>query len=337
MTSETVRAAAAQPDLNHRDPRFAELLESIRAGLLGVYPAAEFDVFILGGSGTAGMEAMLTSIVGSGRALVLANGYYSERTVDILAAHGMPFDVVRFDWMKPIDLDRVEDALRHGSYEAVTMAHHETTTGRLNPVEALGSLARQYGAKLLVDAVSSFGADDLDLANVDALCATANKCLHGIPGVSFVMVRRGSLDLDAKPRSYYLHLPRYGGSRPPLTPPVPAMLALQQALVEFNEAGGQAARRSRYLALRDTMRQELERVGLSLAVDSAVCSCSLTTATIPPGRTYDQWFDENYREGFEIYGCKGDLAPTHFQASVMGELTDEHVSQWLNWVRSAIS
>src|SRR5262249_20220730 len=115
----------------------------------------------------------------------------------ILRAGGKDHDTVRSDWTAPLDLAAVERKLESDSRLTHVLAvHHETTTGRLNDVAALGALCRQRGVALLLDAVSSFGGEPIDFRewNLEACASTANKCLHGVPGICFVLVRRGALE-----------------------------------------------------------------------------------------------------------------------------------------------
>lgn len=334
MTSESVRLASAAPDLNHRDPDYASLIREVRARLLAVYPATKegWRPYLLGGSGTAAVEALITSCVKSGPVLVLDNGYYSGRIVDILAAHSLPHTTLKFDWETEIDLARVEEALRSQPYEAVLLTHHETTLGRLNPVAEIARVAHQNGARCLVDAMSSFGADDLDLTHVDAVVASANKCLHGLPGVSFVLVREDlAVEMaEWERRSYYLHLPMYEGENPPVTPPIPTLQALRQALRENPE--GQSSRKKEYRNKIAHLRAGLARRGFHFAVPMDEGSITLVSANFPEGWSFDAWFKANYERGFVLYGTKAHLRERYFQVSVMGEVTVDHLDRWLETV-----
>lgn len=335
MTSEEVRQAAAQPDMNHRDPAYIQLVQDVKQRLRSVYPqTGPFVPYLLGGGGTVAMEAMLTSCVERGPVLVIANGYYSERLDAILHVYGVPCETLHFPWLDPWDLDVVREQLESQAYEAVVCVHHETTTGRLNPVEEVAVLAKERGCRVLVDAVSSFGADPLDVENVDAICSTANKCLQGLPGISFVLVRPSLADemTGFRRRNYAMSLPMYAGDSPPITPPVPLLAALREALAEFEREGGIVARRARYQANSDRIRRGLKDLGLSFAIPERAMSCSLTTATVPRGMTYREWFDRNYQAGFMIYGCKGEMAEEFFQVSTMGLVTEEMVEAWLETI-----
>jgi 2-aminoethylphosphonate-pyruvate transaminase len=222
-------------------------------------------------------------------------------------------------------------AKRLGSrFEAVVTTHHETSTGRLHDIGHIGGLCREAGAKLLVDGMSSFGADPIDFEHIDAIATSANKCLHGLPGLSAVLVRRPLADQikGYRPRSVYLSLPFYDGDSPPLTPPVPILNALRQALVEMG-SGGAAARREVYRRRATTLREGLKQRGFRFAIPEAEMSCTLTTASIPEGWTADTWFQTNLDNGFMIYGTKGAMREHWFQVANMGEITDLQLELWL--------
>lgn len=332
MTSETVRLAAASPDLNHREPEYLDLVRETKARLLTVYPELShgWTPYLLGGSGTAAVEAMVTSLIERGPVLVLENGYYSARIVDILEVHGIPYEVLSCPWDRTEPFHDLSDlALESGHFEAVLMTHHETTLGRLNPVAKVSEVCRAAGMKLLVDAMSSFGADPVPLDGVTAIASSANKCLHGLPGVSFVLVN-GELP-TVGPRSYYLHLARYAGDAPPLTPPVPTLQAFRQTLREMPE-GGALERGSQYRALRDWLEAELVSRGFSFAVPGSESSCSLLCPSLPGGWTFEKWYAANHEAGFALYGCKGAFRERFFQVSVMGEVRREHLDAWLGVV-----
>jgi 2-aminoethylphosphonate-pyruvate transaminase len=288
----------------------------------------EFEPFLLGGSGTAAVESMLTSLVpDGGRVLLAANGYYSERIADILEVHRIPYTVARSPWLSPIDLDQVGAQLRAQSYTTVVAVHHETTTGRLNDVAALGEIAHAHGARLLVDAMSSFGADPVPMSSLDAVCASANKNLEGLPGVGFVLVRRDLVEAARSypRRTYYLHLPMYLGESPPLTPPVPMLQAMRQALRETlaeTRAGRQARYQAKAALVRETLRAEFP-------IPAQEGSCTLVMASLPPGWTWDEWFQANLERGFVLYGCKGELRERFFQVSTMGQTTLADIAAWL--------
>jgi 2-aminoethylphosphonate-pyruvate transaminase len=331
MTSEAVRQAGAQPDINHRDPEFIELMASVKLRLQTLYPS-DHHAYLIGGSGTAAAEAMLTSCIEKGPVLVLENGYYSARTHVKLEIHGIPHKVLRYGWLEPWNLDQIQEELRTDNYEAVMGLHHETTTGRLNPVGEVARLCERYGANLMIDAMSSFGADPLDLSGVSAVASSANKCLHGLPGVSLVLVRNDlAAKIDKFPRrTFYLSLPMYAGLTPPLTPPVPALSSFSQAL---NELESVEMRQAEYRQRAGTIRSAIGELGLAMPIPETEMSCTLTMCSLPAGWTSDRWLEANREAGFMLYGCKGDLREKYFQVANMGEIPDGAIEEWLREAR----
>ena len=249
--TERVRAALGRGDWCHREVEFADLTKGILASLEKVYAAGtRMQAVLLTGSGTAAVEAMLATLTPPDtKTLVVANGVYGERMAAMLEARGHAVTCVSSPWEQGIDLDAIERSLvRDAGIRTVVAVHHETTTGRLNDVHGLAEVCRDHGCRLLLDAVSSFGAEEMDFESwpVAAVAATANKCLHGAPGLSFVLVREGVLDgIDWNVGSVYLDLRRYAEAQraegfSPFTQAVHVAFALREALNELDDEGGAA-------------------------------------------------------------------------------------------------
>jgi 2-aminoethylphosphonate-pyruvate transaminase len=219
----------------------------------------------------------------------------------------------------------------------VAAVHHETTTGRLNDVGALAEVCRRHGRPLLLDAVSSFAGEALDFAQwpLAAVAGTANKCLHGVPGVCFVLVDERLL---AAPRreapSVYLDLFRYVEPQrdgfSPFTQAVHACFALQEALRELADAGGQEARHARYRALTARIRSALVELGVEPLLAAVESSALLTAYRLPPGHTYAALHDALKAAGFVIYAGQGNLGDAIFRIAVMGDLRDADVDRLLD-------
>jgi 2-aminoethylphosphonate-pyruvate transaminase len=327
--TDRVRAALGRPDLCHREPEFASLALGVMARLGEVYApgAAAYRAVLLTGSGTAAVEAMVGSLVPrGGRALVAANGVYGERIADMLRAHGKAFDVAAAEWTAPIDLEEVETRLATGTYTHVIAVHHETTTGRLNDIDALGARCRQHGVPLLLDAVSSFGGEEIrfDEWNLEACAATANKCLHGVPGASFVLARKDAFERPSGAPSVYLDLHRYLRAQEsgysPFTQSPHVLYALDEALAELFEEGGWRARRSHYRTLTDRVRRGLSAIGVEPLLSRDESSAMLTAYHLPLGVTYDELHDRLKDDGYVIYAGQGFLDGRIFRIAVMGDL-----------------
>jgi len=347
--SERVRAALAGPDLCHRESEFYDLQDEVRARLLGVYglDPGSWAAVLLGGSGTAAMEAMITSLVPrSGRLLVLENGVYGERMTAIAAGHGIRCTPLGFDWGQEIDLGRVRETLvstPETTHAAVV--HHETTTGRLNALGPLATLCREHDVDLLIDGVSSFGAEAIafDHERVAACAGTANKCLHGLPGVSFVVARRRALAAGCDPpRGAYLDLVRYAREQDrrgtPFTPPIPALHALREALAEHAEAGGWTVRHERYARLAESVRSGLAEMGIGEHLPAEASSVVLRGYRVPTDRvSYDALHDALKERGFVIYAGQQRLSGEVFRISTMGEIGPPDVERLLSAIGAILS
>jgi 2-aminoethylphosphonate-pyruvate transaminase len=196
--SERVRRSMLQPDICHRESEFFDLQDDARRRLLATYSLdpAQWAAVLMTASGTAAVESMVAALVPqSGRLLIVENGVYGERIALICAQYGIAHERIVGDWMQAPDCAAIAAQLASrptgSGFTHVAIVHHETTTGRLNDLRSLAALCREQGAVLLVDAVSSFGAEAIDFTDpaLSAVAATANKCLHAVPGVAFVIAR----------------------------------------------------------------------------------------------------------------------------------------------------
>ncbi|MDN7862176.1 2-aminoethylphosphonate aminotransferase [Burkholderia multivorans] len=336
--TERVRRSLLQPDLCHRESEFFDLQDEARARLVAAYELdpAEWTAVLMTGSGTAAVESMIAALVPKdGKLLVIENGVYGERITQIATQYGIAHDVLKHEWMQAPDLAQIAARLDAGGYSHVAVIHHETTTGRLNDLGAIAEVCRARGVKLLVDGVSSFGAEAIDFAggDIDAVAATANKCLHGVPGAAFVIVRRSAL-ANAASRTYYLDLGRLAKLQDqrntPFTPSVHAYYALVEALREFDEAGGWRARHARYKALANQAQAGLAARGMPLVLPEGASSVVLRAYRLPQGVTYEALHDGLKARGFVIYAGQGGLSKELFRISTMGAIEAADVERLLD-------
>ncbi|KVP64693.1 2-aminoethylphosphonate aminotransferase [Burkholderia ubonensis] len=336
--TERVRRSLLQPDLCHRESEFFDLQDEARARLVAAYglDPAEWAAVLMTGSGTAAVEGMIAALVPQrGKLLVIENGVYGERIAQIATQYAIAHEVLKHEWMQAPDLAQIAARLDAGGFSHVAVIHHETTTGRLNDLGAIADVCRARGVKLLVDGVSSFGAEAIDFAggDIDAVAATANKCLHGVPGAAFVIVRRSAL-AQAASRTYYLDLGRLAKLQDqrntPFTPSVHAYYALVEALREFDEAGGWRARHARYKALADQAQAGLAARGMPLVLPEGASSVVLRAYRLPQGVTYEQLHDGLKARGFVIYAGQGGLSKELFRISTMGAIEAADVERLLD-------
>ena len=339
--SPRVRRSLQQPDLCHRESEFYDLQDEARRRLLAVYALdpAVWSAVLLTGSGTAAVESMIASLLpAQGRLLVVENGVYGERIAAMARAYRIPCEVAHHDWMAAPDRDAIAARLdaagdTDARFTHVAAVHHETTTGRLNDLAAIAAVCRSHHVRLLVDGVSSFGAEAIDFDGLDAVAATANKCLHGVPGVSFLVVRRDALARGAS-RAYYLDLGRLATLQDqrgtPFTPAVHACYALVEALREFDDEGGRAARHARYAALAAQVRAGLAALGIEALLPVAESSVVLRAYRLPNGSTYESLHDALKARGFVIYAGQGGLARSLFRISTMGDVHADDMARLLS-------
>lgn len=329
--SDRVRQALLHADVCHRELEFAALTREILDRLGAVYPVAadDYTAVLLTGSGTCAVEAMLATLVPrDGKALVLTNGVYGERMAEMVRLQGKPIAVVTAPWQAPLDLAAAATHL--AADPAIThmvAVHHETTTGRLNDLAALGTLCKAHDVALLVDAVSSFGAEQLMFAewNVAAVAATANKCLHSAPGISFVLARTELLfERPSAANSVYLDLQRYARAQrdgfSPFTQAVHVAYALREAAAEFADAGGVAARHALYRARSNRIRTMLQALDVELLLRDDEYGSALTAFRLPPGYSYAAIHHALKDAGFVIYAGQGAWSDTIFRIANMGAI-----------------
>jgi 2-aminoethylphosphonate-pyruvate transaminase len=345
-TTPTVRQALLTPDLCHREPEFLSVMRRVReeiADLAG--GGGEWSTVIFSGSGTAAVESAVSSVVPPDRKLlVIDNGVYGDRIRQMAAAHGIPHQVLKYEWTEPpraADVDTAFAADPLLSHLAVV--HHETTTGLLNPVADLAEVCRKHGRSLILDAMSSFAGEPLDVRaqGIDYLISSSNKCLQGMPGLSFVVARRAALESIAAipPRSVYLNLHAQWeaeeADNTPFTPAIQIFFALQQA-IEETRAEGLENRCRRYRAAAAALREGMAALGLEPIVPPEWSSNTLTTFPLPRGIAYDALHDAMKRRGYIIYAGQGDLKRWAFRIANLGTLTADDMRGVVAAVRDSI-
>jgi len=349
VLSERVRNAMLRPDLCHREAEFAELQNTIRHDLLNVYPLSQdkWSAILMTGSGTAAMEAMMTSLVPDhGKVLIIENGVYGERLARIAEIHQINHITLHHEWGDVIDLNLLEDELRyHEELSHVAVVHHETTTGRLNDLPGIAEICLRYNVPILIDGISSFGAEDIAFEdwNIIACAATANKCLHAVPGTSFVICNRNALDeMQATPqRTLYLDLASYlknqDANGTPFTQSVQTFYALSEALKELQDQGGQQKRKQCYLDRMNIVKEGLDKLGINTLMPAEDCSCVLNAFHLPTGIDYETLHDKLRENRFVIYAGQGDLSQSVFRISCMGEIREQELLRFVSVMEDIVS
>lgn len=343
---EKVRNALLAPDMCHREPEFGRLMTGcaeklLRAfGIAGTHRAVFFT-----GSGTAALEAAVVSSVPRGKKILVANnGVYGERIAEIARRHGIGLVNLKSDIAKTPDADAVEGRIRKDrDIAVVAMVHHETSTGVLNPVYAIGKLCKKYRRLYLLDSISALGGEDLDFkkANVDLCVGTANKCIESVPGVSFVLVSKKALPAlnKVRPRSLYFdissNLEGQKTGEPLFTPAVQIFYSLDCALDELIREGVRR-RIKRYKDLAVLLRKGFEGAGLGYLIEPRYHSNTITALRLPEGVTYGRLHDDLKAKGFVIYAGQSKLKKMIFRIANMGQITSGDARRFLAALRSAL-
>ncbi|MGD8500168.1 MAG: 2-aminoethylphosphonate--pyruvate transaminase [Phycisphaerales bacterium] len=316
-TSQTVKQAMLR-DLGSRGVEFIGLVEDIRHRLveLGQANPDDYTAVLMQGSGTFGLEAVISSTVPpGGRLLVIINGAYGRRLAKIASV--LEIDTVTLEYAENTtpDLQEIEDAIKaNREITNVAVVHCETTTGIINPIMEIGELVAKSGAKYFVDAMSSFGAVPVNLAeyNIDYLVSSANKCIEGVPGFSFVLCKLSSLrETGGYARSLSLDLldqyhgfERNGQFR--FTPPTHALAAFRQALDELEAEGGVPGRAERYRKNYETLVAGMRQMGFREYLRPEDQGYIITSFLYPddPNFSFEKFYESLNQKDFVIYPGK---------------------------------
>lgn len=341
-TTNTVKYAQIVPDICPREKEFGELMKYISEELTKLAgDLSEYVTVLFGGSGTAAVEAMLTSVVGEGCLLIVNNGAYGKRMSEISKIHKLNYVEFKSSPYKAVDISELEKAIKASACKIthLSVIHSETTSGLLNDIEAIGSLCRSYNIDLLVDAMSSFAAVPINMKkmNISFLASSSNKNLQGMPGVSFVVCNVEKLEniKNQEPKSLYLNLyAQYKYFKENLqmrfTPPVQTLYALRQAIEELKSEGVEN-RYNRYCSSWRRLADGIEKLGLSYLVDEANHSKIVTTIMEPQCDSYsfDELHDYLYSHGITIYPGKVTDLKT-FRVANIGSISEKDIELFLS-------
>lgn len=305
-------------------------------GLVGGQGA--YTAIPLQGSATYANEAVIAALVSpGGKLLIHANGVYGDRLIEICAHTGKAHAVLRTPPFAPATAAQFEAAIRaDAALTHVMVVHCETSTGVLNPLEALADICRRHSKGLLIDAVASFGAIDIDAKRLgfQALTVSSNKCMQGAPGICWSLVQKTALE-NAKGNCPSLaldlwdqnqHMERTGAFR--YTPPTQVLAAFAQACREHQAAGGAPARLARYRRNWRRLVDGMRQMGFKTVVPDEFASPIVATFHNPahPAFSFQKLFEGMQRRGFIIFPGRLALADT-FRIGCMGEVTEEDIAE----------
>jgi 2-aminoethylphosphonate-pyruvate transaminase len=347
-TTKTVRATMLR-DWCTWDQDYHGIVQEVRAALVRLAtPSPGYTAVLMQGSGTFSAEATIGSAVPEdGTLLVLANGAYGSRMAEIARRLRISVRVHASSELTPPDLQRLEQALATDpSLTHVAVVHCETTTGILNPVEAIGPMVKAAGKTLILDAMSSFGGIPLDAAAIgaDFLVSSANKCIQGVPGFGFVIARREAL-AGCAGRARSLSLDLYDqwrvmeeqGGKWRYTSPTHVVRAFAQALRELESEGGVPARHVRYHANQTTLVAGMQELGFECLLPARFRSPIITTFRSPRHPAYDfaRFYAALKARGFVIYPGKVTAADT-FRIGTIGNVVPDDMRGLLGAVAESM-
>lgn len=301
-----------------------------------------YSTVLFQGSGTYAVESMLNCLSGeSEKLLLLVNGEYGRRLAQIARLSHKNFDCMEMDMCLPFSRELLEKRLQSDdSIETVVVVHCETTTGIINPIGELTEVSKKYGKKVFVDAMSSFGAYEIDMSSmgIDALAASANKCLEGCPGLSFVIAGKELL-AGSQGRSRSLALDIFdqftsfeqGHGKFRFTSPTHILLALRQAIDEYRKEGGLQARSARYRQNHEILVSGMKALGILPVLPEEFQSYIITTFWLGE-IDFHEFYGMLKRSGFVIYPGKLTDMPT-FRIGNIGNIFASDMYKFVDLVR----
>ncbi len=348
LTTSLTTKEAMLHDWGSRDADFIRINRRVRDRLVELAGGAGTHVCVpLQGSGTFIVEAMIGTLVPpAGKLLALVNGAYGKRMVRMCEYYRRACAVIEAPEDQAVDPAALDAALAGDpTITHVVVVHCETTSGVLNPVEAIAAVTARHGRRLLVDAMSAFGAIPLDAAQTpfDAAAASANKCLEGVPGIGFAIVRRAALEaakgnapsLSLDLHDQWVNMEKTGQWR--FTPPTHVMAALDQALSEHAAEGGVAGRGARYAANCRILRHGLRAMGFETLLPEALQAPIIVTVRMPadPRFDFETFYERLSQRGFVIYPGKLTVADS-FRIGCIGRLGEAEMRGVLDAIRDIV-
>lgn len=345
LTTSLATKQAMMHDFGSRDHDFIEINRHMRERLVDIIGGGdEFACVPMQGSGTFAVEAMLgTMIPADGKVLVLINGAYGERIARICDHHGRAVEKLTWAENVPVNVDELNHTLANDAdITHVVVVHCETTTGILNPVKKVADAVKSHGRRLLIDSMSAFGALELNASDVqfDAVAASSNKCLEGVPGMGICLARKDVLEKCAG-NSPSVSLDLYDqwvamekNAQWRFTPPVQVIAAFNQALNEYDEEGGVAGRHARYANNCKILVDGMRELGFVPLLPDELQAPIIVTFLMPddPNFKFQEFYDALRDLGYVIYPGKLTVADT-FRIGCIGKMGAEQMNGALEAIK----
>jgi aspartate aminotransferase-like enzyme len=346
--AEAVLAATGQQMIDHRGPRFKELLESLSSRLKPVFGTAAGDVLILGGSGTGGLEAAVGNMFGPGDTLLACPvGVFGQRLIAIARAFGCTVEVLETPWGSGVDPQALRERLAADTEKRITgilLTHNETSTGVQNVMGPLAEITREHGAYVVVDTVSGLAASEftMDAWGFDVVVSASQKALAAPPGLTMVAVApRAWAKIEANPSPrFYFDLVKARDfatlGQTPWTPPVSIVYALDTAL-DLYFAEGPAVVWARHARYARAVRAACEALQLEIFSEEGSHSVTVVAANVPPGLDGDAVRRElREQRGVTLGGGQKELKGKIIRIGTMGDLSQTDVLGMLGALEIAL-
>ena len=347
-TSKRVKAVMVH-DWGSRDAAFLRINKEVLDRLPDIVNARGTHVTVpMQGSGTFAVEAMLTTFIpAGGKVLLLINGAYGQRAKKICDIAKRAYAVHETAEDTPPDLATVDKMLQADQgITHVFAVYCETTSGILNPIVEIAALVHGHGRRLLIDAMSAFGALPLDAASTtfDAVAASSNKCIEGVPGLGFVICRQAALaqtkgnatTLVLDLHDQWQNFTKTGQYR--FTPPIHVIVSFHQALTEFWAEGGQEGRGGRYTENGKILIDGMRKLGFATLLPDRLQAPIIITFHMPkdPQFVFAAFYDRLKERGYVIYPGKLTVADS-FRIGCIGRLNADHMRGVLAAVAEVLS
>lgn len=345
-TTNSVKHSQIVPDICPREKEFGDVLNWVCKELTKfVANKNDYATILFGGSGTAAIESIISSVISKDdRILIMNNGEYGKRAIEIASIYGLDFLEFKSPVNQPINLDLLNDFINH-SFPKIThlfIVHNETTTGILNDIKSVGLIAGENNIIFIVDAMSSFGAIPINMEkmNIGYLAASSNKNIQGMAGVSFVIASKKELKKIKKIKHKNLYLNLYAqydyfkrNNQTRFTPPVQTIYALKQAIEELKKEGVKN-RYKRYSNCWEILISGLSGLGLNFVVPIDHHSKIITAVYEPDNKNYNfnKMHDFLYKKGITIYPGKVGNMKT-FRVANIGDISSKDVYFFLKEIK----
>lgn len=349
-TTDTVKFAQVVPDICPREKEFAGLMKGLREDLVKIVHGDlnKYTSVLFCGSGTLNIDVCINSLLPEGKkVLIVNNGAYSTRAVEICQYYGLPYIDLRFPVDQRPDLGRVEETLKcNPNIGLVHTTHNETGTGILNPIREIGELAHQYGAIFTVDTTSTYAMRPINIEedNIDFCMASAQKGLMAMTGLSFIVGNRSIIEKSKEfpKRSYYCNLylqyeffEKTGEMH--FTPPVQTIYATIQALKEYWKEG-EGAKWARHTRIFNAIHAGLDELGFKDVIKREWQSGLVVSVIYPddPNWDFEKVHDYCYERGFTIYPGKISTTNT-FRLCALGAIDENDIKRFFEVFKAALA